>query len=268
MPEVELKKNIDLAFKSFAEDYLEAKKTSPKFPELEANLSRFLVESTAAQADILKYFLILQEKNKYLNLTAKASAYDLAVIHLLDSLMLLKAWPGDWPKPGQSFLDLGTGAGLPGLIYKILFPELRVVLVDSLQKRLRFIEEVATELNLSNLELVHGRFEDLAHQPEYRGAFSVVTARAVAALPTLLEYAAGFLEPQAYFLAMKGKQADAELKEAARAIKSLNLRYLESLNFKLPIANVERSIILFTPLKKLSSKYPRKPAEIKQKPLI
>ncbi|MDO5738327.1 MAG: 16S rRNA (guanine(527)-N(7))-methyltransferase RsmG [Eubacteriales bacterium] len=211
------------------------------------------------------FFARLRERNKELNLTARDSLEELAILHFLDSLYILNMLP---KQHSLNYLDLGTGAGIPGVILKILLPNYKTVLIDARQKRLKFLDEVIAELALQEIITVHGRFEDLAHEAEFRGEFQVVTARAVAELPVLLEYAAGFLARDGVFLGQKGSQAQAELAEAQGAMRKLNLSLLENFEFTLPVAEAKRAILKFALVANLAKKYPRSAAQIQKAKLI
>ncbi len=212
------------------------------------------------------YFKALQAKNKVLNLTGRDSDEEMGILHLLDSLTLFRMWPKLGSVP-DNYLDLGTGAGLPGLILKILLPEIEVVLMDSLKKRLRFLDEVSAELGLDKLELVHARFEDAGRDPRYRGRFRLVTARAVAKMPQLLEYAAPFMHPEGYLIAMKGDKLQRELRQAESAARILKLKLAAAESFTLPGTDMTRGLVIFKKSGPTPKKYPRRPKDIKERPL-
>ncbi len=218
-----------------------------------------------ALARLSRYFELLREANRELNLTARDSAEEMATLHLLDSLLLLPTLPE--ASTSSRYLDLGTGAGIPGLVLKILRPELETLLVDSLKKRLNFLDGVIRELGLEGVETCHGRFEDLAHEPAYRAQFDYVTARAVAPLPTLLEYAAAFVRPGGRFVAQKASQVDREIREAQHALRVLNLDFRDRQDYLLPPEGAERALLIFEAVGELSHKYPRRPQKIKDYPL-
>lgn len=212
------------------------------------------------------YFTELRAKNKVLNLTARDSDEELGILHLLDSLTLFRMWPKLGAVP-DNYLDLGTGAGLPGLILKILLPDLDVVLMDSLQKRLRFLSDVKADLGLKKLELVHARFEDAGRDPAFRERFQLVTARAVAKMPQLLEYAAPFMHPSGNLIAMKGDKLQRELKEAQNAARLLKLKLGAAETFTLPETDMTRGLVIFQKAGPTPKKYPRRPKDIKERPL-
>jgi 16S rRNA (guanine527-N7)-methyltransferase len=162
-----------------------------------------------------QYQACLLEANEYMNLTTITSPEEIAVKHFIDSLSLLT-----WIKPNKpKVLDIGTGAGFPGLVLKIIKPEIDLTLMDSLRKRILFLIETADRLGLANVHCVHIRAEEAAKKPEYKSQYDIVTARAVARLTKLAGYALPFLKKGGLFLAMKGPDAGEELNEAKPHIK-------------------------------------------------
>jgi 16S rRNA (guanine527-N7)-methyltransferase len=157
----------------------------------------------------------LLEVNEYMNLTAITSDEDIAVKHFIDSFTLLP-WLGT---PGIKLLDIGAGAGFPGLALKIIKPDVKITLMDSLRKRVLFLRETADMLGLTDVECQHARAEEFSRKPEYRMRYDIVTARAVASLTKLVRYALPFLKKGGLFLAMKGPEVGKEIAEALPAIK-------------------------------------------------
>ncbi len=199
------------------------------------------------------------EKNKVMNLTAITDPVQAAELHLLDSLSLLKALP----LAGKSLLDVGTGAGFPGVPLKIAEPSLRLTLLDSLQKRMRWLEaESLPELGIE-ARFLTGRAEDFAR--DYREKFDVVTSRAVARLDLLCELCLPFVHKGGYFLAMKGAQAEEELHEAAKAIRILGGSYERTEGYE--IGGAVHSVIVIHKTGSTPPQYPRSWARMKQKPL-
>ena len=205
---------------------------------------------------------MLIERNEVMNLTALTEPRDVALKHFADSLMLLKYC--DIPE-GASVIDVGTGAGFPGMVLAIARPDLSVTLLDSLQKRLSFLDEVGERLGLSNIHTVHSRAEDGAHT-ELRESFDLAAARAVAPLNVLCEYCLPYVKVGGRFLAMKGKGADAELGEAQNAIELLGGEMTARHSFTLSEAG-ERGIIEINKLNPTPEKFPRKAKQIKNKAL-
>ncbi len=200
-----------------------------------------------------KYYELLIEYNKVMNLTGITEKKDVYLKHFYDSLTITKVI--DLTKY-ETLCDVGTGAGFPGLVLKIMFPNLKVTLLDSLNKRLNFLNVVIKELNLKDIETVHSRAE------EYKKQFDITVARAVAPLNILLEYCIPLTKINGYFIAMKGKN-----EEANNALLKLNSEIIETNSFLLPIEQSNRIIIKIKKLNKTDKKFPRKYSEIKKKPL-
>lgn len=204
-----------------------------------------------------KYYELLVKYNKVMNLTGIVEKEEVYLKHFYDSITLIKQV--DLNK-NISLCDIGTGAGFPGLVLKIVFPNLKVVLLDSLNKRVNFLQCVIDTLNLKNVEVVHARAEDYAILN--RNKFDITTARAVAHLSILLEYAIPMTKINGYFVALKGN-IEEELKEVEFVLKQLNTKLIEVNNFSLPFENSKRSLIKFQKIKD-NKKYPRKYSEIKK----
>jgi len=229
------------------------------------NLNLFLeklkelnIEPTELQLEQLhKYFKLLVEYNKVMNLTGITEEEEVYLKHFYDSLTLVRVI--DLNKV-SNLCDIGTGAGFPGMVLKIMYPELDVTLVDSLNKRIEFLKDVIKELGLKKINAVHARAEEYA--VNNREKFDIVTARAVAALNILLEYSIPLVKVNGYFIAMKGKK-----EEAANALKVLSSKIELEDSFLLPIEGSTRTLIKIKKEAKTNSKYPRKFADIKKKPL-
>lgn len=204
-----------------------------------------------------KYYEMLVEYNKVMNLTGITDKNQVYLKHFYDSLTIAKVINlNDY----NTLCDIGTGAGFPGLVIKILYPHLKITLVDSLNKRINFLNNVIKELGLTDIETVHARIEDYAHNNKDK--FDTVTARAVAPLNILLEYAIPITKVNSYFIAMKGKIEDeTTYNNALRVLKS---EVEEIKEFKLPIENSDRTIYKIKKISKINGKYPRKPSEIKK----
>lgn len=232
--------------------------------ELILNAEKININLSEIQIDRLyKFFNMLVEKNKVMNLTAITEQTDVIVKHFIDCMFLSKfkiednSFDSSYTK-NKTLIDVGTGAGFPGLILKILYPDLNIVLSDSLQKRLNFINEVIDELKLEKIELVHGRAEDLAHDQKYREKFDFATSRAVANLSTLSEYDLPFVKKGGFFIAYKSGKIEEELNQADKAISLLGGKVIQKVNFYLTDDVSERSIIFIKKVKSTSNKYPRK----------
>ncbi len=221
---------------------------------------------------LYKFYNMLIEKNKVMNLTAITEEHEVIVKHFIDSMSIYnkelnKKNINESFMKDKKLIDVGTGAGFPGLVLKIIFPELNIVLSDSLQKRLNFINEVINELGLNKIEVVHGRAEDLAHDPMYREKFDFSTSRAVANMSTLTEYDLPFVKLGGYFIAYKSGKIEEELKQAEKAIGLLGGEVESKVNFVLTDGESERSIIFIKKTKKTPKSYPRKAGTPSKSPL-
>ena len=225
-------------------------------------LSKIGIQLSEKQLEQLHiYYEMLVEWNKVMNLTGITEEDQVYLKHFYDSLTIVKAVD---LKQEETLCDVGTGAGFPGLVLKICFPHLNVTLVDSLQKRLTFLEEVIKKLDLNGVETVHARAEE--YSLATREKYDVVTARAVAPLSILLEYCAPLVKVGKYFVPMKGNIAQ-EILSIENAINLLNVELKRKVEFTLPFEGSNRNILVFFKLGNTSKKYPRKYNEIKKKPL-
>jgi 16S rRNA (guanine527-N7)-methyltransferase len=207
---------------------------------------------------------MLVETNKVMNLTAITDFDEIAVKHMADSL---SCYAETWFPQGATLLDLGTGAGFPGIPLLILRPDLHVTFFDSLQKRLRFLQEVTTQLGLTNVAFLHGRAEDMAHTEQYREAFHIVTSRAVARLPVLAEWALPYVEPGGVFISLKGALYEEELDEAKKALSILGGAVEEVRPVKLWKLQDKRAVLYIRKTMSSPKKYPRKPNVAAKNPL-
>lgn len=210
--------------------------------------------------DLDIYYNMLIDYNSHTNLTRITDEKEVYLKHFYDSLTLVKAINLD----NQSLLDIGTGAGFPGLVLKIVFPNLKVTLVDSLNKRITFLKSVIEKLNLKDIEAIHARAEE--YILDKRESFDIVTSRAVANLNTLSELGIPFVKIGGYFISMKADVKE-ELEAAEKAIKTLGGAITDTVIFKLPYDAGKRTLIKVEKIMKTSVKYPRKFSEIKKKPL-
>ena len=220
-------------------------------------------ELTDLQTDqFCRFGDMLLKWNLRLNLTRITEPGEVVLKHFVDSMALAKYISG------VKVADLGTGAGFPGVPLKILRPELEMVLVDSLNKRLKFLDAVIQTLPLEGVKTVHARLENIGNNPDYRASFDTVTARAVARLPELLEYALPLLKPGGLFLAAKGPQAGAELKEAKEALRLLGGR-LESLEqYDLGETAEYHAVVIVRKVNDTPAKYPRRAGTPQKHPLV
>lgn len=205
---------------------------------------------------------LLLEWNQKLNLTRITDPEEVILKHFIDSMVLSKFIQGN------CFADLGTGAGFPGIPLKILRPELKVILMDSLKKRLDFLDIVIKTLGLISIDTVHARAEDFGRDANYRGYFDTVSSRAVARLPILLEYALPVLKVKGLFLASKGLQADHELVESEKALKTLGGISEGIKHFNLGDSAEHRAVIVIRKVIPTPSQYPRKAGTPTKNPIL
>jgi len=206
------------------------------------------------------------EKNKVMNLTGITEYEEVLKKHFLDSLALSQIVPLTGKK--LHLLDMGTGAGFPGLPLKIAFPELEVTLMDSLNKRIVFLQEVIDELGLSGITAVHGRAEEAAGKTEYREKFDLCVSRAVARLASLAEFCIPFVKQGGCFIPYKSGEIKEELAEAKFAIRELGGEYKKTHSFILPNSDIERTLILIEKCKQTPKKYPRAGGKPLKQPLV
>ena len=212
-----------------------------------------------------KYFILLQEWNEKINLTAIVEEEEVYLKHFYDSITLAK-YKKIEGKP-LKLCDVGSGAGFPSIPLKILFPEIEITIVDSLKKRINFLEILVKELGIENVHLYHDRAEDFGQKKKFRSSFDLVTARAVARLSVLSEFCLPITKEQGVFAAMKGSQGEEELRDAEKAIKTLGGKLDRVENFELPLNAGERTIVLIDKVKKTPRKYPRQAGTPNKKPL-
>lgn len=212
-----------------------------------------------------RYQELLVEWNQKMNLTALTEPKDVAIKHMIDSVSV---YDEKWFSEGMSVIDVGTGAGFPGLPLKILCPSLKVTLLDSLNKRVKFLETVVSELGLSDIVCVHARAEEAARQKQYREKFDAVVSRAVARLPILAEYDLPFVRVGGFFAAMKGAKYEEEAEEAKKAVKLLGGGEPVLREIKLPGLEDKRGIIYIRKEKKTPSVYPRKAGTPEKNPIL
>lgn len=202
-----------------------------------------------------RYYELLVKWNEVMNLTAITEREEVMQKHFVDSLALAKAVD---LSGCETLIDVGTGAGFPGLPLKIVFPRLKVVLLDSLNKRIRFLNEVIEELGLENVETIHGRAEDMAKQKEYRENFDLCVSRAVANLSSLSEYCIPYVKQGGMFVSYKSGTAEEEAEQAKKAIYLLGGETKKIEKFQLPGSDIQRSLIVVEKVRTTPKKYPRK----------
>lgn len=210
-----------------------------------------------------RYGQMLIEQNRVMNLTAITDPRDVATLHMLDCAPLL-----DCARlQGASLIDVGTGAGFPGMVLKILVPSLEVTLFDSLQKRLSWLDTVATQLNLEGITTIHGRAEEAGADPAFRERFDFATARAVADLRLLAELCLPFVKVGGRFLAMKSADCAEELDGASPAIKTLGGQVAGCYDYRIPHTDVTHRVVVVEKVAPTPAKYPRRWAKIQKGPL-
>ena len=226
--------------------------------ELELQLSQ------ADRAKFSTYKELLKEWNEKINITTITEDDEIDVKHFLDSLSCLSL---DLFDDKKSLIDIGTGGGFPGIPLKIMRENLDVTLLDSLNKRIIFLDEVIKDLGLRNIRAVHGRAEELSRTKEYREKFSIAISRAVASLDTLSEYCLPFVKVGGHFIAMKGPEIEEELKLSEKAIKLLGGNVVETKLITLPESDIVHSLIVIEKIRQTSQKYPRGGGKPRKNPL-
>ena len=231
-----------------------------KFRQGLVNLKLELTEKQIEQ--FLKYYEMLIEKNKVMNLTAITEYDEVIEKHFLDSISLCQVY--DLSKPVK-ILDMGTGAGFPGVPLKIAFPEVEITLADSLNKRIKFLDEVIEELGLQKVTTIHARAEELARNKEHRENYDLVVSRAVANLSTLGEYCIPFVKMGGNFISYKSGDVDEEVNAASKAIKILGGQIKDV--YKFDLSDQKRSFVTIEKIKTTPKTYPRKAGTPSKEPL-
>ena len=231
---------------------------------LEQGLAELGIAPPAGAVEkLMRYGQLLLEQNQVMNLTAITRPEEVATLHFLDSAALL----GCAGLAGASLVDVGTGAGFPGVVLKVLAPDLRLTLVDSLGKRLDWLETVCQALGLEGVTLRHDRAEELAQEPDWREAFDFAAARAVADLRVLAELCLPFVRVGGRFLAMKAAGCQAEVDAAGRAVSVLGGRLLPAWHYAIPGTEVKRTVAAVEKITPTPKGYPRRWARIRKAPL-
>lgn len=224
------------------------------------------ISLTNKQMDqFFKYYEMMIDWNERVNLTAITEMEEVVTKHFVDSLTLNKIVL-DMEEKDYNLIDIGTGAGFPGIPLKIVFPKIKVTLVDSLNKRVKFLNEVISTLELENIISIHGRAEDLGHDNVSRETYDICVSRAVANLATLSEYCLPFVKPGGSFISYKSGKIEVEMNASKGAIKKLSGEVDDIITFKLPNAD-ERSLIKIKKVNKINNKYPRQAGMPGKQPL-
>lgn len=222
------------------------------------DLKEFGIELTKEQQDqFLQYYKLLIEWNSFMNLTAITEFDEVLKKHFVDSVSLICALP-DIAQASYEVIDVGTGAGFPGIPLKIVFPELKITLLDSLNKRVQFLNEVIDELSLQQIKAIHGRAEDFAKPEKLREKYDICVSRAVANLATLSEYCLPFVKTGGYFISYKSEKIAEEFEDAKKAIHILGGNYEKQVEFTLPDSDIYRNLFMIKKEKATPVKYPRK----------
>lgn len=224
--------------------------------QFEKDLLTFGVQLSDKQINqFLKYYELLVEWNGFMNLTAITEYDEVMKKHFVDSLSLIKAFDVSKQK---TVIDVGTGAGFPGLALKIAYPSLKVTLLDSLNKRINFLNEVISQLGLTGIEAIHGRAEDYAKQGKLREEFDLCVSRAVANLSTLSEYCLPYVKVGGEFISYKSEKMEEEMSLAKKAISILGGKFEKCEEFYLPESDIYRNLVVIKKIKDTPKKYPRK----------
>lgn len=233
--------------------------------QFQKDLEELHIELTSAQMNqFITYYKMLVEKNNVMNLTAITEFDEVLKKHFIDSLSLVKACNLN---DAVSLIDIGTGAGFPGIPLKLAFPGLRVTLLDSLNKRVNFLQEVIETLSLEDIEAIHGRAEDFAKPNMLRERFDLCVSRAVANLSTLSEYCLPYVKIGGSFISYKSEKASEELKQADNAVGILGGKVIDQIDFTLPFSDIYRNLLVIRKCNSTPKQYPRKAGTASKNPL-
>ncbi len=226
-----------------------------------SNWNYQLDEKQIQQLD--KYYEMLIKKNKVMNLTAITEFDEVLVKHFADSLSICTIIPNDI----KTVCDLGTGAGFPGIPMAIAYPNLQFTLIDSLNKRIKFLQEVVDAIGLHNVTLVHARAEEAGRNKLYREQFDLVVSRAVANIATLSEYCLPLVKVNGYFISFKSGEIEDEISQSGKAINKLGGKLTKPVLFSLPNTDISRSFLIINKEKNTPKVYPRKAGTPSKEPL-
>lgn len=228
--------------------------------QFEKDLEQFqIILSDTQKEQFLKYYELLVEWNGFMNLTAITEFDDVMKKHFADSLSLVKVKAYSEIRTEKlKVIDIGTGAGFPGIPLKIVFPQIELTLLDSLQKRLKFLQEVIDQLGLGEVELIHGRAEDFCKPSMKREQYDLCVSRAVANLATLSELCLPYVKVGGKFIPYKSEKAEEEVKAAKKAIGLLGGEVKDQIEFELPESNIGRTLVVIEKKNATPKKFPRK----------
>lgn len=212
----------------------------------------------------IKYKEMIKEWNEKINLTAITEDNDIIKKHFIDCI---EAFKFQYLKEAKTLIDVGTGGGFPGIPIKILNDNINIVLLDSLNKRINFLNEVISELELKDIKTIHGRAEDFAKDKDYRESFDIATSRAVANMTVLSEFCIPYVKVGGYFLALKGPAIEDELKEAKNAIGTLGGKIQEIIEVEIENSDIKHNLVIIKKIKATDIKYPRKAGMVTKKPI-
>jgi 16S rRNA (guanine527-N7)-methyltransferase len=243
--------------------------------KLYQDLEELHIQLTEEQINqFITYYELLVEWNSFMNLTAITDFYEVCKKHFIDSLSVVKAEKDifgninqDIRKDAVSIIDVGTGAGFPGIPLKIAFPNFKITLLDSLNKRVKFLNEVINQLELDNITAVHGRAEDFAKNSDFRNKYDICVSRAVANMSTLSEYCIPFVRVDGLFIPYKSEKISEEMETAQHALSVLGGKVVNQIDYHLPHSDYYRNLVLIKKEKDTPKKYPRKAGLPSKEPL-
>lgn len=234
--------------------------------QLKMNLQELGLQPSDKQIEqFMMYYELLVEWNSFMNLTAITEFNEVCLKHFVDSVSLCKAIDCSEEK---KIIDVGTGAGFPGIPLKIMYPNFKITLLDSLGKRVKFLNEVISKLGLENIEAIHGRAEDFVKEKGSREGYDLCVSRAVANLSTLSEYCLPYVKKEGYFISYKSEKIVEESKAAAHAIEILGGKITGQVEFQLPNSDIYRNLFMIQKIKSTPAKYPRKAGLPSKEPLV